>query len=89
MKQVFSLGGNIIVEEIDAPICDENAILVMNVYSAISIGTEKTTISKKVESSLIKRLLKKENLRKGFAMVREIFASDKEILFTVTCTNGL
>jgi len=71
MKQVFSLGGNIIVEEIDAPICDENAILVMNVYSAISIGTEKTTISKKVESSLIKRLLKKENLRKGFAMVRE------------------
>ncbi|MFW9924075.1 MAG: bi-domain-containing oxidoreductase [Candidatus Thorarchaeota archaeon] len=71
MKQVFSLGGSIVVEDIDAPICEDNTILVMNAYSAISVGTEKTTISKKQESSLIKRLLKKENLRKGFAMVRE------------------
>ena len=71
MKQVFNLGGTIVVEEIDAPICDENAILVMNVYSAISVGTEKTTVSKKQDSSLIKRLLNKENVKKGYAMVRE------------------
>ncbi|NHK32397.1 MAG: zinc-binding dehydrogenase [Asgard group archaeon] len=70
MKQVFNFGGDIIVEEIDPPICDDNSILVQNLYSAISIGTEKTTVSKKKETSLIKRLLNKENLQKGFEMVK-------------------
>ena len=72
MKQVFSLGGTIIVEEIDAPVIDDNSVLVMNLYSAISVGTEKATISKKQETSLIKRLLIKTNLTKGYAMVKEI-----------------
>ena len=72
MKQVFSLGGTIIVEEIDVPVIDDNSVLVMNLYSAISVGTEKVTISKKQETSLIKRLLNKTNLTKGYAMVKEI-----------------
>jgi predicted dehydrogenase len=70
MKQVFNFGGNVIVEDIDPPICDDNSLLIQNLYSAISIGTEKTSVSKKKETSLIKRLLNKENLQKGFEMVK-------------------
>lgn len=71
MKQVFSLGGSIVVEEVDVPILNDDSIQVMNLFSAISIGTEKTTISKKQETSIIKKLLNKDNLNKGIAMVRE------------------
>ncbi len=40
MKQLFNQGGNIILEEVPAPICGENEILVKNIYSLISVGTE-------------------------------------------------
>jgi len=71
MKQVFNLGGSIVVEDIDPPICDDNSVLVMNVFSVISVGTDRVTVSTKQETNLIKRLLKKANLKKGFAMVKE------------------
>ena len=70
-KQVFNLSGSIVEEDIDAPICNENSVLIMNAYSAISVGTDRVTVSTKQGTSLIKRLLKKENLKKGFVMIKE------------------
>lgn len=70
LKQVFSFGGSIIIEDIDAPLCDVNNILVRNGYSVISIGTEMTRVKKQQDATLIKRLLSKKYLKKGFNMVR-------------------
>jgi hypothetical protein len=40
MKQVFNSGGNIVTEEVPAPVCGDNEILVCNSNSLISVGTE-------------------------------------------------
>lgn len=40
MMQVFNSCGEIIVEEVPAPACGENEVLVKNIYSLISVGTE-------------------------------------------------
>jgi len=40
MKQLFNQSGNIILEEVPAPTCGENEVLVKNMYSLISVGTE-------------------------------------------------
>ncbi|GAG72824.1 unnamed protein product [marine sediment metagenome] len=40
MKQVFSKKGNIIVEEVPAPLISDNEVLVHVYYSCISAGTE-------------------------------------------------
>ncbi len=44
MKQVLSGPGGIVVEEIPAPVCGENQVLVRNMYSLISVGTELSSI---------------------------------------------
>lgn len=49
--------GNIIVDEIPAPVCLEGGILVRTMYSLISAGTEKTSVSK-AKSSLLDRAKK-------------------------------
>ena len=40
MIQVFNSCGEIIVEEVPVPTCGENEVLVKNIYSLISVGTE-------------------------------------------------
>jgi hypothetical protein len=68
--------GEILVEELPAPQCIENGIVVRVVHSLISAGTERTSVSK-AQSSLLDRAMKQpqevkkvlESLRKdGFAV---------------------
>jgi len=40
MKQVFTQSGSIVIEEVPAPVCGDNEVLVNNAYSLISVGTE-------------------------------------------------
>jgi len=44
MKQVFNLGGEIVVEEVPTPACAENEVLVQNAFSVISAGTEGSSL---------------------------------------------
>jgi len=44
MKQIFNFGGEITIEEIPAPTCGDNEILVQNLFSVISAGTEGSSI---------------------------------------------
>jgi len=44
MKQIFNLNGNIVVEEVPAPTCNDNEVLVNNLYSVISVGTESMSL---------------------------------------------
>lgn len=58
MKQTFNLGGQIIVQEVPVPACGDNEVLVQNMYSIISSGTESSTVkaSSKGLIGLAKRL---------------------------------
>jgi polar amino acid transport system substrate-binding protein len=49
--------GDILVEDLPAPLCPENGILVQNYFSLISAGTEKFSVEK-AKSSLIERARK-------------------------------
>jgi threonine dehydrogenase-like Zn-dependent dehydrogenase len=40
MKQIFTKSGDIVTEEVPAPICGDNEVLVCNFNSLISVGTE-------------------------------------------------
>jgi hypothetical protein len=40
MKQIFTKSGDIVTEEVPAPVCGDNEILVRNSNSLISAGTE-------------------------------------------------
>jgi predicted dehydrogenase/threonine dehydrogenase-like Zn-dependent dehydrogenase len=40
MKQIFTKSGNIVTEEVPAPVCGDNEVLVCNFNSLISAGTE-------------------------------------------------
>jgi len=63
--------GEIVIEDVPAPFCPPNGILVKNVCSVISAGTEKSSVEQ-AKSSLIERIRKQpeqvrtvlENLRK-------------------------
>ncbi|MDY6794609.1 MAG: bi-domain-containing oxidoreductase [Actinomycetota bacterium] len=44
MKQVFNLGGDIVVEELPVPGCGKKEVLVRNMFSLISTGTEGSSI---------------------------------------------
>lgn len=45
MKQLFSLGGEIVVEEVPTPTCGAGEVLVQNMFSVISTGTESAAIT--------------------------------------------
>jgi polar amino acid transport system substrate-binding protein len=53
----YQKDGNISVEQLPAPACIKGGILVRNIYSVISAGTEKTSVTN-TQSSLIKRAQK-------------------------------
>lgn len=44
MKQVFDVGGEIRVEEVPIPLCGDNQVLVQNMFSVMSIGTESSSL---------------------------------------------
>jgi len=44
MKQIFTQSGNIITEDVPAPVCGDNEVLVNNAYSLISVGTESMSL---------------------------------------------
>ncbi len=50
MKQVFGKKGNVVVEDVPVPVCQDNGILVRNVCSLISPGTELHSISSRKKS---------------------------------------
>jgi predicted dehydrogenase/threonine dehydrogenase-like Zn-dependent dehydrogenase len=61
MKQVFIKGKQIVVDEVPPPAVADNGILVANVYSVISTGTEVATV-KGQSASLAKRALQRPEL---------------------------
>ncbi len=63
MKQVFVKEGKVVVEDVPAPVCNDNEVLVANVFSLISPGTELASIKARKES-LITLALKRPDLRK-------------------------
>ncbi len=44
MKQVFNIGGKITVLEVPAPVYGDNEVLVQNIFSVISSGTESSSL---------------------------------------------
>ena len=84
MKQVFLKRKEVIIEDIPLPICNEYEILVANAYSAISVGTERSVITKGKgpsimgvlkSTALMKKALgyvKKKGVRGAVSAVREL-----------------
>ena len=83
MKQVFVKSGSAIVEEVPAPLLDENSVLIEVAYSLISTGTELSGVEQSGKS-LIKRALEQpekvqkvidhlrsQGIQKTIAKVRE------------------
>lgn len=74
MKQVFAQGGNIVVEEVPAPVCGDNEVLVNNAYSLISAGTETMSLhggGKGVVGIASKAISNPELVHKAMEMVRK------------------
>ncbi len=44
MKQVFNVVGKIAVIEVPAPVCGDNEVLLQNMFSVISVGTEVSAV---------------------------------------------
>jgi NADPH:quinone reductase-like Zn-dependent oxidoreductase len=73
MKQVFNSGGEIVVEEVPAPVCGDKEVLVRNVYSLISVGTETMSLqggSKGAVGIASKAISNPELLHKAIEMVK-------------------
>ncbi|MGD0795813.1 MAG: bi-domain-containing oxidoreductase [Dehalococcoidales bacterium] len=74
MKQVFSYGGEIVVEEMPVPVCGDNEVLVQNLFTVISSGTESAAVKASTGGaiSLARRLIKNPDLlQKALDMVRK------------------
>lgn len=93
MRQVLQhqKTGDITTEDIPAPECPENGILVANAYSLISAGTERSSVEK-AQSSLLQRAkkqpdqvkmvmdyVKKEGVRSTYKRVKSKLESYKEL----------
>lgn len=71
MKQLLVKKGQVLVEQVPAPIVSPNNVLVQVHYSCISPGTEMTTVKGSGEP-IYKRLLKRpEYIKKAFDLVKE------------------
>ncbi len=64
MKQVFIKRGRVLIEDVPAPLLDENSILVEVAYSVISPGTELSGVKKTGESLIDKALKNPEKVKK-------------------------
>lgn len=71
MKQALVKGGNVIVEEVPAPVVGEKNVLVKVLYSCISVGTEMAGV-KSTGQSLCRRILKQpEKVKMTLQMMKE------------------
>ncbi len=61
MKQVFNVKGSASVREVTEPICGEGEVLVQNMYSVISVGTELKSLTPG-SSSMLKMAMKRKDL---------------------------
>ena len=61
MKQVFNVKGTAKVKEVPVPQCEAGEILVENIYSAVSTGTELKSITPE-KTTLLKKVLKRKDL---------------------------
>lgn len=61
MKQVFNVKGNAKVRDVPRPICGDGEILVHNIYSSISVGTELKSLTPG-SSSMLKMAMKRKDL---------------------------
>ncbi len=71
MKQVLLKSGRVVVEEVPAPSCQDNTILIANHYSLISSGTEGSLIQSEAANLLDKIRTQPELLKKGFQSLKE------------------
>lgn len=70
MKQVLIKSGNILIDEVPAPLLDDDTILVEVAYSLISTGTELSTISSSSENILQKAITHPEKIKKVIDFLR-------------------
>jgi len=66
MKQVFIKSGKAIVDDVPAPLIDDDRILVEVAYSFISTGTELTGVQQSGKSLLKQALEQPEKVKKGY-----------------------
>jgi len=71
MKQVIFRKGNVIVEEVPAPKCGANNVLVETLYSLISSGTEMSSLTFSSQPLPLKVLKYPTKLAKGLRLVKE------------------
>jgi predicted dehydrogenase/threonine dehydrogenase-like Zn-dependent dehydrogenase len=64
MKQIFVRKGEIIVEDVPPPTVDDGEVLIANAFSAVSIGTESSTIRESGKGISVLRVLRDAELRK-------------------------
>ncbi len=70
MKQVLLKRGEVIVEEVPAPIVKDNSVLVQVAYSCISTGTEISGVSSSGQSLLQKALEEPAKVKKALNLAR-------------------
>lgn len=71
MKQVFIKQGKAVVEEVPAPACDSNRILVELSYSLISSGTESAGVTQSQQSVLQRALRQPQNIEKVVKRIQD------------------
>ncbi|MDA7857905.1 bi-domain-containing oxidoreductase [bacterium] len=70
MKQIFSNSkGEIIVEEVSAPVCFDKGVLVANFYSLISTGTEVKSLEEKSQGLISRVIHQPELIKKGIKKI--------------------
>ncbi len=70
MKQVLIRKGKIVVEDVPAPVLDDNSVLVETAYSLISVGTEMTNIASSGKSLVHKALERPNRIWKALGMMQ-------------------
>jgi len=71
MKQVFVSRGKILVDDIPAPLLDNNSVLVEVAYSLISTGTEVTGVQRSGEPLLRRAVQQPENVKRVLGILKE------------------
>ncbi len=70
MKQIILKKGQILVENTPTPVCGEGNVLVKNLYSLISAGTEITSINFSKDNIIKKALNYPDKINKGFQILK-------------------
>lgn len=71
MKQAIIVKGKVVLEEVPHPICGSGEILVQNIFSLISAGTELSSLDFSRKSLVGKVLNYPDKIQKGMKMVKD------------------